>query len=255
MGLKKHWVLLTAFLLVTLGGSILLNVLLYDRARKYYVELNQTRLDPLGVSAFPSHAKNEAGHPFRVVFFGDSRAASWIDPDLSGVEFVNRGIGSQTSIQVRDRFSAHVRPLAPNLVLIQVGINDLKTIALFPDQKASIIANCQANIKRIVEDSKSIGATVIVTTIFPVGEVPLERRPVWSDAIAEAVNEVNAYIATLADDQVIVFDAFSMLADGQGKMVRNYEVDELHLNPQGYAVLNQELVKQVQAVKQRRVGK
>jgi len=250
MGFNKRWAFFTAFLLVMLGSSIFFNVMLYERARKYYVELNQTRLDPLGLSAYPGNLKYGVNrYPFRVVFFGDSRAASWKAPGFSGIEFVNRGIASQTSIQVRERFPSHVQSLKPDVVVIQVGINDLKAIALFPDRKASIIADCQANIKHMVDDSKKLGATVIVTTIFPVGEVPLERRPVWSDAIAEAVQEVNAYISTLADHKTIVMDAFSLLADSQGKMKPQYEIDELHLNSQGYVVLNQELAKQLQTIR------
>ncbi|NJK68936.1 MAG: hypothetical protein HC789_06100 [Microcoleus sp. CSU_2_2] len=43
-----------------------------------------------------------------------------------------------------------------------------------------------------------------MTTIFPVGEVPLERKPFWSDEISRAIKEVNAYIATLAGEKTLV---------------------------------------------------
>jgi lysophospholipase L1-like esterase len=45
-----------------------------------------------------------------------------------GFSFVNRGINTQTSAQVLGRFDKHVVPLHPNIVIVQVGINDLKTI-------------------------------------------------------------------------------------------------------------------------------
>ena len=146
------------------------------------------------------------------------------------------------------RFKYHVNSLKPNIVVIQVGINDLKTVALFPERRNLIVANCRANIKRIVDDSKNLGAVVILTTIFPVGEVPLQRKPFWSDDIAKSVNEVNAYIATLAEDKVIIFDAFSILADSQGMMLK-YGSDELHLNNQGYEILNKELVQLLDKIK------
>ena len=47
----------------------------------------------------------------------------------------------------------------------------------------SIITNCRKNIKRIVDESKDLGATVILTTIFPVGKAPIQRKPFWSDDI------------------------------------------------------------------------
>jgi lysophospholipase L1-like esterase len=244
--MSKIFLLWSTFGSIILGCSLVVNFLLYNRATQYYTELNQTRLDPLGLSNYPQNSEPVANPTkSRVVLFGDSRAASWISPQIEGYEFINRGIGSQTSIQNSDRFSAHVRPLKPNIVVIQVGVNDLKTIALFPERKQEIIANCQANIKRIVQETKNLGAVAIVTTILPVGEVPLERKFFWSDEIAVAIKEVNTYIATLANNKTIVFDTFPILADDRGMMSRKYSLDELHLNPQGYAVLNRELVKQI----------
>lgn len=56
-------------------------------------------------------------------------------------------------------------------------------------------------------------------------------------------------IATLAEDKVIIFDAFSILADSQGMMSQEYEKDELHLNNRGYEILNQELVPLLNKIK------
>lgn len=254
------WNLLKGLVLAAIAGSILLNFALFGQAKKYYLELNQTRLDPVGLSYFPAQdvARTDS---FRVVFFGDSRAASWIFPspppasNSDNYEFINRGIPSQTSVQTVQRFSAHVRPLKPDVVVVQVGINDLKTIALFPERREVIATNCRANIKRIVEDSRKLGAVVVLTTIFPVGEVPLARKPFWSDAIAVSVTELNAYIATLAenktgDDKTLLFDAFSLLVDSRGMMAQKYSLDELHLNEQGYGVLNQALMPLIDGIKQ-----
>jgi lysophospholipase L1-like esterase len=254
MKFNKYGIFITAGLLVILAGSLSLNFLLYSRVKQYYAELNQVRLDPLGLSEYPTVSSDRTEPRLsRVVVFGDSRAASWTPPTVDRYEFVNRGISSQTSVQASQRFLPHVRALKPDVVVIQVGINDLKAIALFPERQDAIIANCQSNIKRIVEDAKELGAVVIVTTIFPVGTVPLERQPVWSDAINQGIQAVNTFIPTLADDRTVVFDAFSILADNQGKTKLQFEVDELHLNQQGYEALNQELVKQLQTVHQRTI--
>ncbi len=244
--MNKIYLLLSMLGLGVLGCSIFINFLLYNRVNKYYLELNQTRLDPLGLSYYPvnSQAVTKPNRS-RVIFFGDSRAASWTPPQIDRYEFVNRGIASQTSVQTIDRFSAHVSSLKPDIVIIQVGVNDLKTIALFPERKQEIITNCQTNIKRIIESSRKLGAVVMVTTIFPPGEVPLERKPFWSDEIGTAIKEVNTYIATLADDKTIVFDTYALLADRHGLMLPQYRLDELHFNQQGYKILNQELARKL----------
>lgn len=155
----------------------------------------------------------------------------------------------------RDLPAYHVSSLKPKIVIIQVGVNDLKTIPLFPESRNAIVANCQANIKRIVEESKNLGAVVIVTTIFPVGEVPLERKPFWSDDISRAIKEVNTYIATLAGDKIIVFDTFPIIGDSQGMILPKYRSDELHLNAEGYEILNQNLSQLLNTMEQKKVQK
>ena len=245
--MKSHRRVLIAVSLLTilLLGSIALNCFLYERGKQYYLQLNETRLDPLGLHYYDtaSDQRNLTNPELTtVVFFGDSRAASWPSPDLNRFEFINRAIGSQTSEQAVERFGYHVKPLEPQVVVIQIGINDLKTIPLFPERKEAIIANCEENIQQLVVWSVDLGAMVIVTPIFPISEVPLERRPFWSDEVGLAVDEVNAFIHSLRGENVLVFDAFSLLV-GEGSRIRpEYSRDLLHLNAAGYERLNAELV-------------
>lgn len=227
-----------------LGASVAFNFFLYGQLRKYYVELNQVRLDPLGLSFYnPDPKLGDKEDRKRVVFFGDSRAEGWTAPKIEGYEFINRGVSGQTSAQTSQRFDYHMADLDPDIVVIQVGVNDLKAIPLMPESRNIIIDLCRSNIRQMVEDSKALGATVIVSTILPVGEIPFIRKPVWSDDVAQAIYEVNGYIDSLADDdQVFIFDGFSAVVDGQGLMSEDYRQDELHLNNQGYVALNQAFV-------------
>lgn len=81
---------------ITLGILLLIsvtaNIALYKRGEQYYLQLNASHLDPLGLSAFPESPVRL--RPPLILFFGDSRAAQW--PTLEQVKdttFVNRGIG------------------------------------------------------------------------------------------------------------------------------------------------------------------
>ncbi len=244
MKFNKPLILFTTLVLALLGSSIFLNFLLFNRGKQYYLELNLTRLDPLGWNSYPldSNPPPKTDSRVRFVFFGDSRAASWRSPNMEGFEFINRGIGSQTSIQTLQRFEQHIQPLQPDVILLQVGVNDLKTIPLFPWRKELTIADSKTNIRKIVEQSKALGAVVILTPILPVGEIPIERQPFWSDDVSLAIEQVNHYIKNLASENVIIFNPFSNLLDDQGVVKRKYSKDELHLNDKGYEVLNQELV-------------
>ena len=229
-------------LIVALTVSIGLNILLYREAADNYRDLNGVRLDPLGLSVYSAANQQSlsAGRPV-VVFIGDSRAADWPAPNLSNFTFVNRGIGAQTTAQVLGRFAQDVAPLKADTAVIQVGINDLKTLPLFPEQRASIVQNTKENIMKLVQLSLDTGAQhVVVTTIFPLGEIPWERRLVWSDDVAVAIDEVNSFIATLASDRVEVMNTSATIAQDE-IVLPKYRRDFLHINSAGYAALNQEL--------------
>lgn len=239
---KKYSVHLFAVLLALLITSIALNFYLFGFSKQYYLQLNGTRLDPLGLDSFSSEMRqqgeSDTGAIF-VVFFGDSRAAEWPAPSLDGFEFANRGIGAQTSSQVMQRYDAHITPLNPDVLVVQVCINDIKTIPLFPERKSAIIATCKENIEQIVKKAHDHGVLVMLSTVFPTDKFPLERRIFWSEDIPVAIDEVNSFIKSLESEQVIIFDAFAVLADEDGQLAEEYGRDELHLNPAGYRAVNQ----------------
>ncbi len=234
---------LLAVLVVILLVSVFVNFKLLHHAKKYYLRYNITCIDPLGTRYYPAAApaeRRDRSRP-RIMFYGDSRSVGWIPPTIEGVEFVNRGISGQTTAQVLSRFDLHAAPLAPDLAILQVGINDLKTIPLFPGRRDLTVNNCREGIAELVARFQEIGADVIVTTIFPNSSVPIERKPFWSPAIGEAVEEVNQFIRGMDADGVEVLDAHALLNDRE-EVRRDFAQDTLHLNPAGYHALNRELV-------------
>ena len=80
-------------------------------------------------------------------------------------------------------------------------------------------------------------------TVFPTsGNVPLARTLVWSNDIYDAIQEVNRFILSLKNDRVIIFDTAKIVSDPEGNTKLEYVYDLLHLNEEGYEVLNVELV-------------
>ena len=234
------------FLAILLLVSVSANVGLLWFAKQQYQAVNALRLDPLQLEVYTAQSNNNDSHAKRrIVFLGDSRALSWSAPTMEHAVFINRGIGQQTSEQIRLRFQQHVAPLQADTVVLQLCINDLKAIALFPLQRDAIVARCKRNIRDIVQQAGKSGSKVILTTVFPLGEVPLERRLFWSDAVAPAIREINQFIVTQAGEgnpNVTVLDAFTVLQGETDKIKPEYSRDLLHLNARGYEVLNQQLV-------------
>ncbi|MFZ1387703.1 MAG: SGNH/GDSL hydrolase family protein [Thiolinea sp.] len=224
-------------LMVLFIASLAANVAGVWLVKHLYKAENAVRLDPLQLSVYPD-APTKQPELQRMVFFGDSRALSWPAPDLQGLEFINRGIGDQTSEQIRLRYTAHVQALKPDLLILQLGVNDLKNIPLFPEKRAAIVEQLKRNLQWIVQQARADGSRVLITTIFPLGKVPLERRLVWSDEVAPAIREVNSFIPSLAGEGVQVLDAFSVLQGETDLIQAPYSRDLLHLNAEGYSALN-----------------
>jgi lysophospholipase L1-like esterase len=223
--------------------SIAANWILYGRARMYYMQLSETRLDPLGLAmgdttSVPARGSESA----RVVFLGDSRAFGWRRPPLPQDHLIiNRGVGAQTTIQILERFDRQMAGLDPDLIILQAGINDLKLIALFPERKEEIIASCRRNLRELVGRSLATGADVVLVTIFPRGPMSIDRMPFWSDDVDSAVIALNSELATMRAERLAVLDA-SLLLDDEGYVRAEYAEDLVHLSDAGYEALNGRLM-------------
>lgn len=234
---------LSIIILISVG----LNFLFLNRSRNYYLQLNSLQLNPLAIKFYPLDPNPEEtgnSNQKNIVFFGDSRARAWNFPEgFDNFNFIDRGISGQTTGQVLGRLNRHLKPLSPDIVIVQVGVNDLYRIPIFPEDKETIISDCKSNIKEIVRQSRQLGAVVILTTIFPIAEVPLERKIFWSpDIVVTGIKEVNDFIYSLENEDVIIFDTGDILVNQQGKVKEEYSRDFLHLNRAGYKALNEKLM-------------
>lgn len=221
-------------------ASLAGNVFVYQHAVETYRELQTLRLDPTHEKFLgPANAQlvAPAAGLRRVVLFGDSRIAMWDPLQVSGFQIVNRGVGGETTAQILNRLDRDVIALKPDVVVIEMGINDLKTIGVFPDRRQEIINSCQRNADLIVERLRRQKIEVILLTIFPPGPVPLSRRMLWSDQTRTAVAEFNRRALGLRLSGLTVLDCDPALADGS-RLRSEYVLDTLHLNGAGYAALN-----------------
>lgn len=235
---------LLALLVGLLIGSLALNVFLYRKARGLFALFQVTRFDPLNLGAFPEAESGDTTDKIRVVFFGDSRAAEWPYPEIPGrFAFFNRAIPGHTSTQSQLRYGQHVQPLQPDILVVQVCVNDLVTLGTMPEQYDRVIDRCRQNLDRIVSAARAQGSRVVLTTVFPLGHVTLADRLFYSDSIPAGITAVNQYIHSLAGDGVVVFDTAPILTGGESYVRDEYAEDWLHLNPAGYAALNEEFAR------------
>lgn len=225
--------------------------------RSYYSEINRLRGDPLELETYtikiPASEVNAIKRPL-VMFYGDSRAADWKVPELKNAGTVmNRGIGGQTTDQGMLRMDFHLMPYKPDIVVLQIGVNDLKIIPLDRRKGDEVVGRVEENIQSMVNELKTSGAKIIITTIFPAGEPPLIRETVWSPEIYQAIKQVNAYIRKMDDgDQVTVWDTYPILATPDDRLKPDMARDFLHLKTSGYDELSKILDEKIGALNAKR---
>jgi lysophospholipase L1-like esterase len=217
---KKIFRIFPALLLVT---SLAANVALFLVARNFYTRESQVRLHPIGSGPWPT--TGHPGHP-GILLMGDYRIRQWNNFTCPDHRIINAGLDNETTAQILLRTSEALTTSDPAVVVIQAGINDLKRIPLMPDRNEEITSSCLDNLMEMAARSRATGAHTVMLSVLPAGRVEWTRRPVWSDAVAVAVKEVNRRLAArVSTDPGIRF------VDLTDEVAGLEYVDTLHFNP------------------------
>lgn len=179
-----------------------------------------------------NQALKVTGRQPRVVFFGDSITENWPlgDPELFGAVVVGRGIGGQTSAQMLVRFRSDVIDLAPRVVHIIAGTNDIAG-----NKGPTAERDFQANIQSMVELARAHRIRVVL------GAIPPSRRFFWKPQVEPAprIARLNVWLADYARREGLVFlDYHAALADHEGAMRAGLTLDGVHPNQDGYAAMH-----------------
>jgi lysophospholipase L1-like esterase len=169
----------------------------------------------------------------RVIFFGDSRADWWTVPVLPGLQCLNAGVPGASATYLARRFQAMAVPLRPDVVVVQMGVNDLVELTRRSPDRERLVMAVRAAIASVVTDARALRAQVILTTIFP-----LARGPYAGRAVQEAIMAINQGLASLVAPEVQLLDTAAVLCGPDGYVRDSYADDEVHLSAAGYAALN-----------------
>jgi lysophospholipase L1-like esterase len=211
-----------------------------------FVLYKKSYAEARAAAVFPTQAHASEMRPAlpktgpRIVLFGDSRAALWKDfPVPRGAELVVKGVPGETTAQMRLRFDADVLAQEPDVVVLQLGINDLVAIGVLPGRREEIARQCAGNIRYFVDMLVGRNVKTILVTIIPPARPPFWRRPFWSEAIgleAEALNR--RWLALPGSPLLKVVDSRALLQDAAGDWHDGVNADTLHLTFRGYERLN-----------------
>jgi lysophospholipase L1-like esterase len=189
-------------------------------------------------ATLPPAAPDEA----RVVFLGDSITDLWDEPRFGGFfpgkPYVNRGIGGQTTPQMLLRMRSDVVALAPRVVVILAGTNDIAG-----NTGPMTLEQIQDNLATMSELATLHGIKVVLSSVLPVSGYHYHERydvrgPQTVRRPIELVTALNGWIKAYARSRGHVYlDYFSAMTDAFGMLKADFSEDDLHPNSAGYAVM------------------
>ena len=158
-----------------------------------------------------------------LVCLGDSitQKFEWGDA-ISDRRVANRGIGSDTTVGILARLDSVIK-LKPKTVSIMVGINDIQ-LNRTPDEIEISYRSILDTLTQALPDTK-----IVVSCVLPVAEA----HPIQTEEILEVNRRVKCLCAEMSTPFLDMFDAF---ADENKHLKTEYDLDTVHLTPQGYAL-------------------
>lgn len=171
----------------------------------------------------------------RVVFLGDSITDAWrLNEYFTGRDFINRGIGGQTTIQMLARFRQDVAALNPKAVVVLGGTNDIA---------AGVSVNqIEDNLAMIGDLAKAHGIKPIFASILPVSDYHKDADPHYEMTPGRppaTIQSINSWIRSYCQSQGFIYmDYYAATVDSAGQLQADMSDDGLHPNAKGYRVMS-----------------
>ena len=179
----------------------------------------------------------------RIVFMGNSITEDWksLSPNFFlDNNYVNRGIGGETSSQMLLRFRSDVINLKPSAVVILAGINDIAE-----NQGPISISDIARNIFFMSQLASENNIKVILCSVLPAYDFP------WRPGLnpKDKVISLNDLIQKHAQEKSFEYvDYFSSMVDERKGLIKEYGNDEVHPNLEGYRVMESIIQKSINKV-------
>jgi len=165
----------------------------------------------------------------QLLFLGDSITEGWgghkaiWEAAFGEYKPENFGIGGDRTQHVLWRIeNGELEGFTPKVVVLMIGTNNSGS------DSAEGIARGVTKIVQTIQQ-KSPTSKVLLLAIFPRGEKPNPQR--------EKIQQVNATIAGLGDDQRVFFmDIGNKFLEPDGTLSKEVMPDFLHLSPKGYQI-------------------
>ena len=168
----------------------------------------------------------------RIVFMGNSITEGCSNFDsifFIKNQFINRGIGGQTTPQMLLRFKQDVIDIKANTVIILAGINDIAE-----NTGPISLKQILGNIISMCELANQNNIRVILCSVLPANKFPWEPKITPT----QKVIELNKMLLEYANSKSITYvDYYSKMVDDKQGLIPPYGYDPVHPNQEGYVVM------------------
>ncbi len=175
--------------------------------------------------------------PVKIVFMGNSITEGWklFDPNFfNSTDYVNRGIGGQTTPQMLIRFKQDVLDLKPKGVVILAGTNDIAG-----NTGPMSIQEIYNQIESMAGLAALNKIEVFLCSVLPVYDYP------WKPGLKPApkIVALNEMLKTLAGEKNYLYiDYFSEMSDDKNGLKASLGADGVHPNEKGYEIMKRVLL-------------
>ncbi|MDA0277108.1 MAG: GDSL-type esterase/lipase family protein [Bacteroidetes bacterium] len=175
--------------------------------------------------------------PVKLVFMGNSITEGWksFDPNFfNSTDYVNRGIGGQTTPQMLVRFKQDVLDLKPKGVVILAGTNDIAG-----NTGPMSIQEIYNQIESMAGLAALNKIEVFLCSVLPVYDYP------WKTGLKPApkIVALNEMLKTLAGEKNYLYiDYFSEMSDDKNGLKASLGADGVHPNEKGYEIMKRVLL-------------
>lgn len=205
----------------------------------------KVRMDDWPQLAFYQKATDQIAPPLphedRVVFMGDSITEFWSNPQYGaffpGKPYINRGIKAQTTPQMLLRLRADVINLAPKVMVLLAGANDIGS-----NTGPMTLSQTQDNIMSMVELAAAHSIKVILCSVLPTSNYHFDgkdpRGPQTVKRPLEKIRALNGWLKSYCEQKGYLYvDYFSSMVDSKGMLRFDLSEDDVHPNARGYAIM------------------
>jgi lysophospholipase L1-like esterase len=175
--------------------------------------------------------------PVKLVFMGNSITEGWksFDPNFfNSTDYVNRGIGGQTTPQMLIRFKQDVLDLKPKGVVILAGTNDIAG-----NTGPMSIQEIYNQIESMAGLAALNKIEVFLCSVLPVYDYP------WKPGLKPApkIVALNEMLKKLAGEKNYLYiDYFSEMSDDKNGLKASLGADGVHPNEKGYEIMKRVLL-------------